>query len=71
MPKARKTREEKERAAYRLQGFKLQASERAVEKDQEEFGYLSSKYVVKDLTKTVIFSVIIVALLLAAKKMLG
>ncbi len=71
MPKSRKTREEKAKSAYRLEGFRIKASERAEEKDKEEFGYLSSEYVVRDLTKTVVFSVIIVGLLAAAKIFLG
>jgi len=69
--KKHKTREEKIQSGYRLKNFKLQAETRTVEKDHEEFGYLASKYVVADLTKTAIFSLVIVAMLLIAKKWLG
>ncbi len=71
MSKIRKTREEKVKSAYRLQNFKLKVEERMVAKDTSEFGYLSSEYVVKDLTKTAIFTLLIVALLIMAKRYLG
>ena len=62
-----KTREEKIKSAYRLQNFSLKVAEKQVEKDRNEFGYLSSHYVVKDLTKTLFFSLIILGLLLGAR----
>lgn len=69
--KIHKTREEKIQSGYRLQNFKLAAGERTVAKDVSEFGYLSSEYVVKDLTRTFIYTVIIVGLLVLAKMRLG
>ena len=45
-----KTREEKIKSSYRLQNFSLKVAEKEAEKDRNEFGYLSSHYVVKDLT---------------------
>ena len=66
-----KTREEKVKSAYRLQNFSLKIKEKQIEKDRNEFGYLSSHYVVKDLTKTLLYSVVILALLLVARKFLG
>lgn len=67
----RKTREEKIQSGYRLRNFKLAASERTSVKDASEFGYLSSEYVVKDLTRTAIFTAVIVVLLILAKMKLG
>lgn len=67
----KKTREEKIQSGYRLQNFKLAASERTAIKDANEFSYLSSEYVVKDLMKTFVFTVIIVGLLVLAKMKLG
>jgi len=71
MPKKKKTKEQKIKSGYRLANFRLNESERVERKDREEFGYLSKEYVKKDLVKTVLFSAVIVALLLAAKKYLG
>ena len=71
MIKKRKTLEEKIKTGYRLQDFRLQVTERIEKKDASEFGYLSSEFVVRDLTKTVVFSVVIVGLLLLAKNYLG
>lgn len=67
----RKTREEKIQSGYRLKNFKLAASERTAVKDANEFSYLASEYVVKDLTKTFLYTAIIVALLVLAKARLG
>lgn len=66
-----KTREEKIKSSYRLQNFRLQVSQKQEEKDTNEFGYLSSHYVVKDLTKTLVYSLIILILLVVAKRYLG
>ncbi len=66
-----KTKAEKIQSGYRLQNFKIAASERTAAKDASEFGYLSSEYVVKDLSKTFLFTAIIVALLVYAKMRLG
>jgi hypothetical protein len=63
----KKTKAEKIESGYRLKNFKLVSSERTAVKDANEFSYLSSEYVVKDLTKTLIFTVLIVALLVLAK----
>ncbi len=63
----RKTREEKVQSGYRLNNFKLAASERTTAKDVSEFGYLSSEYVVKDLMKTFLYTAVIVGLLILAK----
>lgn len=71
MPKKRKTREEKIKSGYRLQNFKLKLEENREKKDQEEFGYLAKDYVRKDLTKTMIYSLIVIVLLFLAKKYLG
>ncbi len=69
--KKRKTKEEKIQSGYRLKNFKLATSERTTAKDASEFGYLSSEYVVKDLVKTVVYTLVIVGLLVLAKKYLG
>ena len=66
-----KTREEKIKSAYRLQNFSLKLAEKQVEKDRNEFGYLSSHYVLKDLTKTLLYSVVILVLLVVAKRYIG
>jgi hypothetical protein len=71
MPKKNKTRAEKIQSGYRLQNFKLAAADRTAVRDASEFGYLSSEYVVKDLTKTFLFTAIIVGLLVLAKIKLG
>jgi hypothetical protein len=62
-----KTREEKIKSAYRLHDFRLAESDRQVVKDQNEFGYLDSSFVGKDLFKTVLVSVVMVGLIVAAK----
>lgn len=69
--KKRKTRQEKIQSGYRLQNFKLAASERTEVKDANEFSYLSSEYVKQDLTKTLICTTIVVILLILAKRYLG
>jgi len=71
MAKKKKTREEKIRSGYRLENFRLKLGETQAKKDVEEFGYLKKDFVKKDLTKTVVFSVLIVVLLIIAKKYLG
>ncbi len=63
----RKTREEKIQSGYRLKNFRIAASERTSAKDVSEFGYLSSKYIVKDLMKTLLYTAVIVGLLILAK----
>lgn len=67
----KKTREDKIQSGYRLQNFKLAGADRTAAKDASEFGYLSSEYVIKDLTKTLVFTVVIVGLLILAKMKLG
>ena len=67
----RKTKAEKIESGYRLKNFKLGSSERVAVKDANEFSYLSSEYVVKDLVKTLLFTAIIVGLLFFAKMKLG
>lgn len=69
--KTRKTREEKIQSGYRLKNFKLAAAERTANKDANEFGYLASEYVVKDLMRTLLYTTIIVVLLWLAKTRLG
>lgn len=71
MSKARKTKAEKIESGYRLQNFRLQVEKRQETKDASEFGYLASSYVVKDLTKTGIFTLVILGLLILAKIKLG
>lgn len=66
-----KTREEKIKSAYRLQNFSLKVAEKQIEKDRNEFGYLASHYVFKDLTKTLLYSFIVLSLLLAARQYLN
>lgn len=63
----KKTRAEKIQSGYRLQNFRLESSERTAAKDASEFSYLSSEYVVKDLTKTLVFTAVVVGLLILAK----
>ena len=72
----KKTRAEKIESGYRLANFKLSthggsALGRAATRDASEFGYLSSEYVVKDLTKTFVYTVVVVGLLILAKQYLG
>ena len=67
----KKTKAEKIESGYRLKNFKLVASERTAVKDASEFGYLSSEYVVKDLSKTLLYTAIILGLLVWAKTRLG
>lgn len=71
MPKKIKTREEKIRSSYRLQDFKLKIAEVQARRDVAEFGYLSKEFVRKDLTKTVLYSAIIIGLLFLAKRYFG
>lgn len=71
MPKKDKTREEKVKSSYRLQDFKLKVAEVQARRDATEFGYLSKEFVRKDLTKTIIFSLVIVSLLFLAKRYFG
>mgnify|MGYP001576273274 CR=1 FL=1 len=71
MPKQRKTKEEKIQSGYRLQNFKMNVAVRTATKDANEFSYLSSEYVVRDLAKTLVFTAVIVALLVWAKIKLG
>jgi len=70
MPKKRKTKEEKIKSGYRLEGFKLQVEESQKRRDVQEFGYLSKEYVRKDLTKTVLYTMVVVVLLFVAKSYL-
>lgn len=67
----KKTKEEKIKSTYRLKNFKVQVAEVQARKDVEEFSYLSKDYVRKDLSKTAFFSLIVIILLLVAKKYLG
>jgi hypothetical protein len=67
----KKTRAEKIESGYRLKNFKLAASERTAVKDANEFGYLSSEYVVKDLSKTLLYTAIILGLLVWAQQYFG
>ena len=67
MPKTRKTKAQKIQSGYRLQNFRLAASERTEVKDANEFAYLSSEYVVKDLSRTFLFTLIVVGILILAK----
>lgn len=69
--KKKKTRAEKIQSGYRLKDFRIKAEEQRAKKDANEFSYLSSEYVVKDLAKTVVFSVVIVVLLIMAKRYLS
>lgn len=71
MSKKNKTKKEKIKSGYRLQNFRLNLEEAQGKKDVEEFTYLQKDFVKKDLTKTVVFSALIVILLLVAKKYLG
>jgi len=67
----KKTRAEKIASGYRLQNFRIAESERTMKKDADEFSYLSSKYVLLDLSKTILFTLIILLLLAFAKMKLG
>lgn len=71
MAKKRKTKEEKVKAAYRLQNFQLKVEESQQKREVKEFGYLSKEYVKKDLTKTVVYTAVVVTLLFIAKRYLG
>lgn len=63
----KKTKAEKIESGYRLKNFKLASSERTAVKDANEFSYLSSEYVARDLMKTLVYTAIIVGLLVLAK----
>lgn len=67
----KKTKAEKIESGYRLKNFKITTSERSAVKDASEFGYLSSEYVVKDLSKTLLYTAVILGLLAIAKQYLG
>ncbi len=67
----KKTKAEKIESGYRLKNFRLAMAERTAAKDAGEFGYLSSEYVVKDLTKTLAYTTVILGLLVLAKMRLG
>ncbi len=67
----KKTRQEKIKSSYRLQNFRLETSEREETRDRNEFGYLSRDFVVKDLLKTAVYTVLILAILVLAKLRLG
>lgn len=67
----RKTKAEKIASGYRLQNFKIDAQARVAVKDANEFGYLSSQFVLKDLSKTFLYTAIILGLLAFAKMKLG
>lgn len=67
----RKTREEKKKAAYRLQNFSLEVQGSQSKKDIQEFGYLAKEYIRQDLTKSVLYSVVIISILFAARYYLG
>ncbi len=67
----KKTKAEKIQSGYRLKNFKLAVSERTAVKDASEFSYLSSEYVVKDLSKTLLYTAIILGLLVWAQMRLG
>lgn len=71
MAKKQKTKEEKIKTSYRLQNFRIKEGEVQERKDVETFSYLDSKFVVKDLTKTAIVSMIIVGIIFVAKKYLS
>jgi hypothetical protein len=66
-----KTKAEKAKSAYRLSDFRIKESERAEVKDQKNFGYLDSSYVIKDLRKTVLVSLLMFGLIFVAKQYLG
>lgn len=61
MPKKRKTKAEKVASTYRLEQFKLKGTD-IIEKKRErrEFAYLSREYVVSDLKRSVLFSLLII-----------
>lgn len=67
----KKTRAEKIESGYRLENFRLAAADRTAARDADEFGYLSSEYVVKDLTKTLVYTAVMLGLLVWAKMRLG
>ncbi len=67
----KKTRAEKIESGYRLKNFKLAVSERTAVKDANEFSYLSSEFIVKDLSRTLLFTCLILGLLFLAKLYLG
>jgi len=71
MPKKRKTKQEKIVSQYRLKDFRLKAEQASSRRDVDEFGYLSVKFVQKDLFKTVLLSTLIIGLLFFAKAHLG
>ena len=67
MTAKRRTRKEKERVRYHLEGTLLKSQQRWVEQDKKEFAYLEAKYIKKDLTKTVVYSLLMLGILWLAK----
>jgi len=65
--KTRKTRQEKIAHSYKLGTFVLQADAISMRRDVQEFGYLDSTYVIQDLLRTLLYTVIIVTLLVVAR----
>lgn len=62
MPKKNKTRAQKINSSYRLKDFSINVKEVRKRKEVEGFGYLSSEFVRKDLTKTVVLSLLIIGI---------
>jgi len=67
----KRTRKEKERVKYHLEGSLLRTQAKWQEKDKQEFAYLEAKYIKKDLTKTFVYSLLMLLILFLAKWYLG
>ena len=61
--KKRKTKAEKVKTSYRIDDFVVREEEMVTRMDDDNFGYLSKEYIGKDISKTVLFSVVIVLII--------
>jgi len=63
----KKTKKEKIQSGYRLKNFRIEEGKKREVRDVETFGYLDSRYIVKDLLKTLIVSFLMIAIILVVK----
>ncbi len=66
----KRTRKEKERVRYHLEGALLDVEKKWKEKDKSEFAYLEARYVKKDLIKSAVYVVLMLMILLVARLVL-
>ncbi len=71
MPAKRKTRKQKERIKYHLEGNLLRHHQKIEAQEKQAFSYLEAKYVKKDLLKTFTYSLLMLGILFLAKRYLN